>query len=77
MLNQSSHWIEVLPPQVEVNSPGNGEGVKKKDKKHIVEAEQIPVDEFRVNERTYQLFVLGCQYSQVLGGRAGRVAEHS
>ena len=49
--NQSSHWIEVLPPQIEVSSPGNSNEVKKKDKKHIVEAEQVPVDGFKVNGR--------------------------
>lgn len=51
VLNQSSHWIEVLPPQIEVNSPGTASELKKRDKKHVVEAEQIPVDEFRVNGR--------------------------
>ncbi len=51
VLNQSSLWIEVLPPQIEVSSPGAGKDVKKKDKKHVVEAEQIPVDDFKVNGR--------------------------
>jgi hypothetical protein len=49
--NQSDHWIEVLPPQIEVSSPGDNEQIKKKDKKRIVEAEQIHVEGFRVNGR--------------------------
>ncbi len=49
--NQSDHWIEVLPPQIEVNSPGDTKDIKKKDRKHIVEAEQVPVSDFRVNGR--------------------------
>jgi len=27
--NQSDHWIEVLPPQIEVSSPGDNEQIKK------------------------------------------------
>jgi hypothetical protein len=34
-----------------VSSPGGNEQVKKKDKKRIVEAEQIQVEGFRVNGR--------------------------
>lgn len=49
--NQSNHWIEVLPPQIEVSSPGDKSEVKKKDRKHIVEAEQVPVNSFKVNGR--------------------------
>jgi hypothetical protein len=49
--NQSNHWIEVLPPQIEVSSPGDKSEIKKKDRKHIVEAEQVPVDSFKVNGR--------------------------
>ena len=49
--NQSNHWIEVLPPQIEVSSPGEKSEVKKKDRKHIVEAEQVPVNSFKVNGR--------------------------
>ena len=47
--NQSDHWIEVLPPQVEMSSPGDKSEIRKKDRKHIVEAEQIPVKDFKVN----------------------------
>lgn len=49
--NQSNHWIEVLPPQIEVSSPGDKSEINKKDRKHIVEAEQVPVDSFKVNGR--------------------------
>ena len=49
--NQSNHWVEVLPPQVEISSPGSKDATKKKDKKHIVEAEQIAVDDYRINGR--------------------------
>ena len=49
--NQSNHWIEVLPPQIEVSSPGDKSEIKKKDRKHIVEAEQVPVNSFKVNGR--------------------------
>jgi hypothetical protein len=49
--NQSNQWIEVLPPQIEVSSPGDKSEVKKKDRKHIVEAEQVPVTSFKVNGR--------------------------
>ena len=49
--NQSDHWIEVLPPQVEMSSSGDKSEIRKKDRKHIVEAEQVPVKEFKVNGR--------------------------
>jgi hypothetical protein len=49
--NQSNHWIEILPPQIEVSSPGDKSEIKKKDRKHIVEAEQVPVNSFKVNGR--------------------------
>jgi hypothetical protein len=49
--NQSNHWIEVLPPQIEMSNPGDKSQIKKKDKKHIVEAEQVPVNNFKVNGR--------------------------
>jgi hypothetical protein len=49
--NQSDHWIEVLPPQIEVRSPGEKDKPQKKDKKHVVLAEEVPVDGFRVNGR--------------------------
>ena len=49
--NQSDHWIEVLPPQVEISSPGAKDELKKKAKKQVVLAEQVPVEGFRVNGR--------------------------
>ena len=49
--NQSDHWIEVLPPQIEMSSPGDKSEIRKKDRKHIVEAEQVPVKDFKVNGR--------------------------
>jgi len=49
--NASDHWIEVLPPQVELSNPGAKAELKKKDKKHVVLAEQIPITGFKVNER--------------------------
>jgi hypothetical protein len=39
--NQSDHWIEVLPPQIEISGLGDKSQIKKKDRKHIVEAEQV------------------------------------
>jgi hypothetical protein len=38
--NQSNHWIEVLPPQIEMSNPGDKSQIKKKDKKHIVEGQR-------------------------------------
>jgi hypothetical protein len=51
VLNQSDHWIEVLPPQVQVSSPGDKDQQKKKEKKHIVLAEQVAVDRYRLDTR--------------------------
>ena len=50
VLNTTDHWIEVLPPQVEINSP-NMDSEKKKDKKKRQEilAEQVPIMDFRLN----------------------------
>jgi hypothetical protein len=50
VMNTTNHWIEVLPPQVELNSPNLG-GDKKKDKKHEILAEQIPITDYRLNAR--------------------------
>ena len=49
--NQSDHWVEVLPPQIEMTSPGAKDQLKKKAKKQVVMAEQVPVAGFRVNGR--------------------------
>jgi hypothetical protein len=51
VINTSDHWIEVLPPQVELNSP-NMESDKKKDKrKQQILAEQVPITDYRLNTR--------------------------
>jgi len=48
VVNRSHHWIEVLPPQVELRSPDlNG----KKKKRAQVLAEQVPVSEYRLSAR--------------------------
>lgn len=49
--NKSDRWVEVMPPQIEMTSPGAKDEVKKKAKKQVVMAEQVPVDGFRVNGR--------------------------
>lgn len=49
--NDSHRWIEVLPPQIELSSPGSRDAMKKKDRKHIVLAEQVPIDSFKVDGR--------------------------
>jgi hypothetical protein len=49
VMNTTNHWIEVLPPQVELNSP-NLDG-DKKNKKHEILAEQIPITDYRLNAR--------------------------
>jgi hypothetical protein len=52
VINTTEHWIEVLPPQVELNSP-NLDSDKKKDKKKArqILAEQVPVTDYRLNAR--------------------------
>ena len=49
VMNTTDHWIEVLPPQVELNSPNLG-GDKKKKKREIL-AEQVPITDYRLNVR--------------------------
>ena len=49
--NKSDRWVEVMPPQIEMTSPGAKDSVKKKAKKQVVMAEQVPVEGFRVNGR--------------------------
>jgi len=48
VVNRSDHWIEVLPPQVELRSPNVERKRKKKDQ---VLAEQVPVSEYRTTAR--------------------------
>jgi len=51
VLNTTNHWIEVLPPQVELNSP-NLDGEKKKNKKkREILAEKVPITDYRLNAR--------------------------
>jgi hypothetical protein len=50
VMNTTDHWIEVLPPQVELNSP-NLDGDKKKPKKREILAEQVPITDYRLNMR--------------------------
>ena len=49
VVNTSGHWIEVLPPQVELRSPDHDAGKKKKQKQTL--AGQVPVAEFRLSAR--------------------------
>jgi hypothetical protein len=48
VVNRSEHWIELLPPQVEIRSPNLGGKKKKRDQ---VLAEQVPVSEYRLTAR--------------------------
>jgi hypothetical protein len=48
VMNTTDHWIEVLPPQVELNSP-NLDSDKKK--KREILAEQVPITDYRLNVR--------------------------
>jgi hypothetical protein len=50
VLNTTDHWIEVLPPQIEINSP-NHEIAEKKDKKkgRQILAEEVAVTDYRLN----------------------------
>jgi len=51
VMNTTDHWIEVLPPQVELNSP-NIETDKTKNKKKVeILAEQVPIMDYRLNAR--------------------------
>jgi hypothetical protein len=49
VMNTTDHWIEILPPQVELNSPNLG-GDKRKKKREIL-AEQVPITDYRLNVR--------------------------
>jgi hypothetical protein len=48
VMNTTNHWIEVLPPQVELNSPNLGSDKKKKRE---ILAEQLPITDYRLNVR--------------------------
>ena len=49
VVNRSDHWIEVLPPQVELRSP-DADGHKKKKRDQVL-ADQVPVSEYRLTAR--------------------------
>jgi hypothetical protein len=51
VLNTTDHWIEVLPPQIELNSPNVDTDRKKDKKKHEILAEQVPIEDFRLSGR--------------------------
>ena len=51
VLNTTDHWIEVLPPQIELNSPDIDTARKKDKKKHEILAEQVPIEDFRLSGR--------------------------
>jgi hypothetical protein len=48
VMNTTDHWIEVLPPQIELNSPNLGSDKKKKRE---ILAEQVPITDYRLNVR--------------------------
>ncbi len=51
VLNTTNHWVEVLPPQIELNSPNLDGGKKKSKKKREILAEQVPITDYRLNAR--------------------------
>jgi hypothetical protein len=51
VMNTTDHWIEVLPPQIELNSPNTESGKKKDKKKRPILAEQVPITDYRLNAR--------------------------
>ncbi len=51
VMNTTDHWIEVLPPQIELNSPSTDSGKKKDKKKRPILAEQVPITDYRLNAR--------------------------
>ena len=48
-VNTSGHWIEVLPPRVELRSPDHDADKKKKQKQTL--ADQVPIADFRLSAR--------------------------
>jgi hypothetical protein len=51
VMNTTDHWIEVLPPQIEMNSPDADSAKKKDKKKRPILAEQVPITDYRLNAR--------------------------
>lgn len=50
-MNTTDHWIEVLQPQIELNSPTTETNKKKDKKKRPILAEQVAVVDYRLNAR--------------------------
>ena len=53
VLNSSSHWVELLPPQVELvnpNSNKNGDGTNDRKRKKVL-ADQVAIKEFRYTKQ--------------------------
>lgn len=50
VLNDSSQWIELLPPQIELNNPVEKPGRKKRKKLDIL-ADQVPITDYRYTQR--------------------------
>lgn len=46
VVNRSDHWIEILPPQVELRTP-DIDGHKRKKKDQVL-ADQVPISEYRL-----------------------------
>ncbi len=52
VLNQSSQWVEILPPQIELNNPADqAESKKTKKKQKNILADQVPITDHRYTER--------------------------
>jgi hypothetical protein len=52
VLNQSGQWVEILPPQIELNNPAIQPGKKKPNKKQKnVLADQVPITDYRYTQR--------------------------
>jgi hypothetical protein len=50
VMNTTDHWIEVLPPQLELSSPDDELAKKKDKKKHRqILAEEVAVTDYRLN----------------------------
>ena|ERR1700733_6896835 len=55
VLNQNDQWVEVLPPQIELNNPAtqtdSSKMKKKKKKQKNILADQVPIAEYRYTQR--------------------------
>jgi hypothetical protein len=52
VLNQSGQWIEVLPPQIELNNPAIQPGKKRPNKKRKdILADEVPITDYRYTQR--------------------------